>query len=157
MRNLVFIRHGAHRVSDGQAVKVVVHEDQRAETDGREFRASLGLDLTGRPFAVCLRTARLDHKDGEDAEDNEEDQNAAVAAELTAHRYEQIADRLDRVSAREEHCARENTCEKREINLLRHKREHDRDDCGHERPKSTYHIFLLSRLAAHCDRLDAFQ
>ena len=143
--DLVLIRHGTHCVADGKAVEIVVNEDQSAEAHGGKLRALLGFDLTGSPFAVSLGAARLDHQNREDAEDNEEDQNAAVAAQLTAHRDEQVADRLDRVAAREEHSARENTCEKRKINLLRHKREHDRDDCGHECPKSTYHSFLLTR------------
>ena len=54
--DLVPVGNGAHDGAHGQAVEVIVYEDQGAQTRSGEQSASLRLDGLGRPFSVGSRS-----------------------------------------------------------------------------------------------------
>ena len=135
--DLMFVGDGAHCVPYRQAVEVVVYEDKRAESDGGELRAVTGFDLSACPFAVCFATAGFDHKNGEDTENDQEDKNSTVSAELFRHRDEQIGNGFERISAGKEHGSRKDTGKKAEVHLFGDERKNDRDNRRDECPEST--------------------
>lgn len=59
--NPVFVRHRLHDCTHGQAVEVVIDEDQDAQDTGGQFRGPTAGDLPGGPLAVGLGTAGLVH------------------------------------------------------------------------------------------------
>ena len=76
--DLVLVRDGTHNASDGQAVKIVIDEDQASEADGGELRAFSGSDLLGSPVAECGTAAGAVHELDHDAQNDQEHQNTHV-------------------------------------------------------------------------------
>ena len=74
----MLIRDRLHDRADGEAVEVVVDENQHAEQDRGQLRADAGLDVLRRPAAERLGAARLVHQGDHRAEQHEEDQDADV-------------------------------------------------------------------------------
>ena len=97
--NLVLIGNRTHNCTDGQAVEVVVDEDEHAEERGRQQRAAAALDDVGCPFAVGAGRARLGHEGYQDAQHDQEDQDANVVADFAAHDRECGLGRVQRVAA----------------------------------------------------------
>src|SRR5699024_6183400 len=74
--DVVLVRYGAHDAAHGQAVEVVVHEDEHTERDGGQLRADAGLDVLCRPAPEGRGAARAVHERDHRAEDDEEDEDA---------------------------------------------------------------------------------
>ena len=72
-RDLKLVRDGTHDGADGEAVEVVVDEDDDAEQHGDERGAALPLDRACCPLAVGIHRTRARDGGDEDAEDDEKD------------------------------------------------------------------------------------
>ena len=74
-RNFVFVRDRAHDRADGQAVKVVVHENQRPQQRRCHQGSPLALEFLCRPLAVGARAAGFLHQHDDHAQQDHEHQN----------------------------------------------------------------------------------
>ncbi len=77
--DLVGLGDGTHDGAHGQAVEVVVDEDQHAQQHGHQLRAAAGLDGLLRPAAEGLGAAGLVHQVHHDAQDDQEHDDGDVA------------------------------------------------------------------------------
>ena len=71
---------GTHNGAHGQAVKVVVYEDQHAQQHGQQLRAATGVNSLLGPAAEGLGAAALVHQVHHDAQGDQEHDDAHVAA-----------------------------------------------------------------------------
>ena len=71
---------GTHDGAHGQAVKVVIHEDQHTQQHGQQLRAAAGMNGLLGPAAEGLGAAALVHQVHHDAQGDQEDDDAHVAA-----------------------------------------------------------------------------
>ena len=76
--NVVALGDGTHNSAHGQAVEVVVDEDQHAQQHGQQLCAAAGLDRLGGPAAKRGRTAGLVHQVHHDAQDDQEDDDGNI-------------------------------------------------------------------------------
>jgi len=97
----VAVRHGTHDAADGEAVKIVVHEDQYAEKDRSKHRAGAGVHVLFRPAPERRRAARAVHKRNENAEQDEEQENADVPGVRHAGDEAVVDDNVQRFYRRE--------------------------------------------------------
>ena len=74
----VSISHRPHDRADGQAVEIVVNEDQNAEDEGREYRAYAGLDVGLCPAAERRRATGHIDQCYDYAKQDEEEKDARV-------------------------------------------------------------------------------
>ena len=72
------LRHGTHHGAHGQAVEIVVDEDQHAQQHGQQLRTGAGLHGLLGPAAEGSGTAGLVHQIHHDAQDDQEDQDGDV-------------------------------------------------------------------------------
>ena len=78
--DLVGLGDGTHNGAHGQAVEVVVHEDQHAQQHGQQLRAAAGVNGLLGPAAEGLGAAALVHQVHHDAQGDQEHDNTHVAA-----------------------------------------------------------------------------
>ena len=78
--DLVALRHGTHHGAHGQAVEIVVDEDQHAQQHGQQLCGAPGLYGLGGPASEGLRSAALVHQIHHDAQRHQKDDDAHVAA-----------------------------------------------------------------------------
>ena len=76
--DLVGLGDGTHNSAHGQAVEIVVDEDQHAQQHGQQLRAHAGLHGLLGPAAEGGRAAGLVHQVHHDAQDHQEDQDGDV-------------------------------------------------------------------------------
>ena len=72
------VRDRSHDGADGQAVKIVVDENENAEDERCKLRARVGLDVRLCPAAKGSRAARRIDQSDNDAEQDEEEENTRV-------------------------------------------------------------------------------
>ena len=151
----VLVRDRTHDRADGQAVEIVVDEDEHAEGNGSELRADLGLDVLDRPSAERRRAARAVHHHDHRAEHHEEDQNADVAGagERRADHAvgKDVLECADEVKVGIQQTADEDADEQRRVDLLGQQRQRDGNDGRHERPEGAVDVaggFNRTRAAA---------
>ena len=83
--DLVALGDGTHDGAHGQAVEIVVDEDQHAQQHGQQLRAGAGLDALGGPAAEGGGAAGLVHQVHHDAQHHQEDQDGDVDGVDHAH------------------------------------------------------------------------
>jgi len=81
----VALGDGTHNGAHGQAVEIVVDEDQHAQQHGHQLRAAAGLHGLGGPAAEGGGTAGLVHQVHHDAQHHQEDQDGDVDGIDHAH------------------------------------------------------------------------
>ena len=161
----MLVRYGAHDAAHGQAVEVVVHEDEHTERDGGQLRADAGLDVLCRPAPEGRGAARAVHERDHRAEDDEEDEDAdVVAVGLGQHGddavVEDVQHRALKGKVRVQQAAGEDADEEGGVDLLRDEREDDGYDGRQQRPgravKAAYGLLRLAavREHAHDERAD---
>ena len=161
-RDLKLVRDGTHDGADGEAVEVVVDEDDDAEQHGDEGGAALPLDRARRPLAVGIHRTRARDGGDEDAKDDEKDQDVDVAPNLVRHDLKHRERCLQKVAAREEHGAREDADDERHIDFLRPEREDDGDDRRQNRPCGCCHELdtlpkiVFCKIASHYNKKMGF-
>ena len=138
--DLVPVGDGQHDRADGQAVEVVINEDQHAEQEGGEHRADAGLDVRLGPAAEGGAAARAVDKRDHGAEDDEEEHDAGVVGD---GRHQTVVDdgikAGERVEVGEKQRAEQDAHKQRGVDLLGDEREDDGDDRRHKRPERERH------------------
>ena len=138
--DLVAVSHRAHYVAHGEAVEVVIHEDQAAEADRGKLCRFAGLDRPERPFAVGDRAAGLEGQRADDAEQDREDHDAHVPA-VAEHGYETVIHHgmhgADRIPVCNEKRAYENAGKKGGMYFFGDECKGDGDDRRNQGPEGT--------------------
>ena len=138
--DLVPVGDGQHDRADGQAVEVVVDEDEHAEQEGGEHRADTGLDVGLGPAAEGGGAAGAVDKRDHGAEDDKEEHDTGVVGNGGHHAVVDDGVKAgDRVEVGVKQCAEQDAHEQRRVNFLRDEREDDGDDRRHERPERERH------------------
>ena len=133
--NFVAVRDRAHDGTDGQAVKVIVNENQNAEHERRQLRACVRLDVRLGPAAKGSRAARCVDQRDNNAQQHEEQENARVGGDRGDQTVIQDGvERRDGRKAAGEQAADQNADEQRAVGFLCDKCQHDRDDRRQQRP-----------------------
>ena len=138
--DLVPVGDRQHDRADGQAVEVVVNEDQDAEQEGGEHRADAALDVGLGPAAEGGAAAGAVDERDHGAEDDEEEHDAGAVGD--GGRQPLVHDgvkRAERAEVGEKQRAEQNADKQRRVNFLRDEREDDGDDRRHERPERERH------------------
>ena len=78
--DVVLVGDRTHDAAHGQAVEVVVDEDQDAQADGGQLRADAGLDVGGGPLTEGGGTTSCVHQGDHNAQDDQENQDAYIPA-----------------------------------------------------------------------------
>ena len=138
--DLVALGDGTHNGAHGQAVEIVVHEDQDAQQHGNQLRAAAGLDGMLGPAAEGLGAAALVHQIHHDAQHDQEDDDAHVVAvgqdgDDAVVGADQLNDGLPGMELRVEQGAHKAAKEQGGINLLADQRQRDGHDGGEQRPE----------------------
>ena len=76
----MLVGDGTHHGTHGEAVEVVIDEDEHTQQNGSQLRAHTALDVLGGPAAEGGGAARLVHQAHHGAQDDQEDQDAHVVA-----------------------------------------------------------------------------
>ena len=144
------LHHGAH----GQAVEVVVDEDEHTQDDGRELGADLGFHVLHRPAAKGRGAAGPVHQHDHTAENDEEDQDADVpgVSQGTHHAvHKDVLDGAHQIEAGVQQTAGQNADEQGGVYLLGDESQRDRYDRRQQRQKAGIHkkippIIIFMRL-----------
>ena len=163
-RHPLRVGDGAHDRSDGQAVEVVVHEDEHAQHERGYFRADAASHVLRSPRAECRRCPRRIDERHQNAQDHEERENARAVGDggykpsgqgvfLGAPCGDECAaddgvHGADRVEPGEQERTHHDADEQRAIGFFRDERKNDGDDGRHERPEGVgeLHLPFLSLL-----------
>ena len=136
--NIVLIGDGTHDRTDGQAVEIVVHENEHAEQNRAELSANAGLNMFGGPAAEGNRSARFVEHGDNGAEKNKEDENSDVAG-VGYGLHKSGADNMNKraleIKVCIKHAAHNDTDEEGGINLLGDEGKGDCDQRRKQRPK----------------------
>ena len=131
---------GAHDGAHGQAVEIVVDEDQHAQDESGDLRAHAGLDVGLGPASEGRAAAGLVDHGHQDAQD---DQEAQVAGQIRNGHGQAVHDDhvqgADQVEACGEESADQNAGEQGGVDLLGDERQHDGQQRGNQSPKGTVH------------------
>ena len=158
--DVVGVSDGTHDGADGQAVEVVVYEDQHAQSDSGQLSAHTGLDVGGRPSAEGGGAAGVVHQGDQGAQDDQEDQDTHVGG-VRQHRDHTVGCVIDFLeedvveSTLEgepgiEQGADDDTDEQGAVDFLGDQSQDDGDDRGEQSPEGCVHLhdFLSSFLVA---------
>lgn len=129
-----------HDGTDGQAVEIVVNEDQHAEHERGEHGACAGLDVRLGPAAKGGGAARAVDERDHDAENDEEQEDTGVVGNGGHNAV--VNDRVERpdwLEVRIEQAAEQDADEEGGVDLLRDQRQRDGDDRRNERPETERH------------------
>ena len=135
--DVVAVRHGAHHVAGGQVVEVVVHAQHDGQDEGGPQGAGLGLDVGNSPVAVGLGAAGTDHQGHHGAQDDQEHQDAGVAAHVAGQAVNKVLQGKQGVAVHIQEAADHNAQEQGGVNLLRNESQNDchhRGQQGHDSP-----------------------
>ena len=139
--NLVALGDGTHHGAHGQAVEVVVDEDQHAQEHGHQLRAGAGLHGLGSPAAEGCGAAGLVHQVHHDAQNHQEDQDGDIVGDRVnqANTGAAIsADEVDNHLPGGEICEQQGCSEAPEeqgrVHFLADKGQRDCDHGGEQRP-----------------------
>ena len=135
----MLVRHGTHDAAHGEAVEIVVNEDQHAQQDGGQLRAHAGFDVGLGPAAKGGAAARLVHQGHHHAQQHQENQDAQVvgvghggdeaAAEQPVHGVFQMEVIQQQRPGGDAH-------EQGGVYFLGNQGQHDGDDGRHQRPEA---------------------
>ena len=132
------VGHGPHDGAHGEAVEVVVHEDQHAQGDDGELGSGPGLDVGGGPAPEGGGASGLVHEHHQDAQYHQEDQDAHVVA-VGQGPYEPVVKDVGQgafeVEVGIEKPAHQDAHEQGGVHLLGHEGEAYGDDGGQQRPE----------------------
>ena len=127
---IITVRHGLHDRTDGQAVEIVVNEDQAAQRAGGKQSRAFGAQAFAGPFAVGTGTAGQRDQMHQCAQQKAEQQNVNVdtgqgGVEQGVHRAHQ---RVETRHGGVDDGARQNADEQRGNNLFRDESQYDGKD-----------------------------
>ena len=132
------VRHRAHDRADGEAVEVIVNEDEDTQHKGGKGRAHLCLDVLRGPAAKGGGAAGSVHQCYDDAQQHQKQENAGVVGNCG---YQAIVDdhiqRSDGGKALCEQRPHHNTDKEGAVGLLGNKRQRDSDHRRQQRPDRT--------------------
>ena len=135
------LRHGTHHGAHGQAVEIVVDEDQHAQQHGQQLRTGAGLHGLLGPAAEGSGTAGLVHQVHHDTQDDQEDQDGDVdgvdhADALTG--ADEIHDHLPGLEVGQQQGGCHAAQEQGRIHFLADEGQCDCDNRGEQGPAGTY-------------------
>ena len=133
--NFVAVGDGAHNGAHGQAVKIVVDENEDAEDERCKLRARVGLDVRLCPAAKGSRAARGVHKRDNDAEQDKEEENTCVVGNCSNEAV--VDNRVKRGDGGKVRCkqrADNDANKQRAVGFLADKGKDDGDDGRQQRP-----------------------
>ena len=142
--NMMAIRYRAHDAADGEAVEVVIHEDEHAQQEGSEHGAAAGLDVGLGPSAEGRGAAGLIEQGNKDAQQHQEHKDTGVITD--GGHYAVIEQRVERLhmEAGIEQGTGNGADEQGAVHFLGDEGQTDSDDGGNECPECTKHkIYLL--------------
>jgi len=133
---------GTHDGAHGQAVEVVVDEDQDAQQHGHQLCAGAGLNGFLRPAAEGLGAAGLVHQIHHDAQNHQEYDDGDVAGvghggDDTVVALHQLHQRLPGSVVADQQRAHQAAQEQRGIHFLTDQSQNDGHDGGQQGPEST--------------------
>ena len=138
--DLVPVGDGQHDRADGQAVEVVIDENEDAKQEGSEQGTGAGLDVGLGPAAEGGGAAGAVDKRDHGAEDDKEEHDTGVVGNGGHHAVVDDGVKAgDRVEVGVKQCAEQDADEQRRVNFLRDEREDDGDDRRHEGPERKRH------------------
>ena len=76
--DVIFVGYRTHNGTHGQAVEIVINENQAAQQHGCQLRTGTAFDMRGRPLTERGGTAGTVHQLHHHAQNNQENQNAYV-------------------------------------------------------------------------------
>ena len=140
--DVVGLGDGTHDGTHGQAVEVVVHEDQHAQQHGHQLCAGAGLHGLLRPAAERLGAAGLVHQIHHDAQHHQEHDDGDVAGvgngrHDTVVTLHQLHQRLPGMVVAHQQRAHQAAQEQGRIHFLADQSQHDGDDGGQQGPEGT--------------------
>ena len=135
--DLVALGDGTHNGTHGQAVEIVVDEDEHAQEHGHQLCAGTGLHGLGCPAAESSGTAGLVHQVHHDAQDDQEDQDGDVdgvdhANTLTG--ADEVHNGLPGAEVSQQQSAHQAAQEQRGIHFLADQGQGDSDHGGEQGP-----------------------
>ena len=159
--DLLGIRQRTHDGADGQAVEIVVDEDQNAQQERRNAGAGLGLEVCRRPAAKGLGAARLIDQRDDDAQDHQEDENArAIGDGGNQAIVHDGVHRAGEVVVAVHQATQDDADEQGGVDLLRDERQGDGDDRRDQGPERAVYAAAgrdFSRAFTGCaDKLGLF-
>ena len=138
--DLVPVGDGQHDRADGQAVEVVIDENEHAEQEGGEHGAGAGLDVGLGPAAEGGGAAGAVDERDHGAEDDEEEHDAGAVGDGGHHTVVDDGVKAgDRVKVGVKQRTEQDADEQRRVNFLRDECEDDGDDRRHECPERKRH------------------
>ena len=150
--NLMTVRDRAHDGADGQAVKIVVDENENAEDERCKLRACVRFDVGFRPAAESSRAARSVDQRDDDAEQDEKQENAGVICDGSDQTVvDDGVERGDGGEVRGEQRADDDADEQRAVCLLADQRQNDGNDGRQQRPCRLGKGFAVGALDCRSD------
>ena len=138
----VVVRHGGHHRAHGQAVEIVVDEDEHAQCEGGQLRAHTGFDMGLGPAAECGGGARLINQCHDDAQHHQEQEDAGGAADGGDEAgVGDVVDRRGHRAAAGEDSTHGDTEEQRGIHLFGNQSQTDGDNGRNQRPEGAVDLY----------------
>ena len=128
--DVVAVGDGPHHITGGQVIEVVVHAQHDGQDEGGPQGAGLGLDMAHSPVAIGLGAAGPDHQGYHGAQNDQEHQNAHVAAGIGCQAGDKILERINGAAVGIQEAAHDNAQEQRRIHFLG---DQSQDDGRHRR------------------------
>ena len=142
--NAVAIGNGTHDAADGEAVEVVIHEDEHAQQEGGEHGAAAGLDVGFGPGAESSGTAGLIEQGNENTQQNQEHEDTGIIADGGNNAIIDEGIQCFHMETGIEQSAGDGTDKQGAVHFLGDEGQTDCNDGGNERPECTKHkIYLL--------------
>ena len=138
--DVMALGNGTHNGAHGQAVEVVVDEDQHAQQHGHQLCAGAGMHGLGSPAAEGLGAAGLVHQVDHDAQNDQEHDDGDVAGvrnggDDTVIALHQLHQRLPGGEVADQQRAHQAAQEQGRIHFLADQGQHDGHDGGQQRPE----------------------
>ena len=144
----VAVGDGAHDGAHGEAVEVVVDEDEHAQHKGGQGGAHPGLDVLLGPASKGGGTAgAVDHGDDYSQNDQEQKNTRIIRNGSDKAGVEGGVQRGYRGKIRAEEGAHQHTDEQGGVGLLGDKGQDYGQDGGHQGPESTVHLMYLQKIS----------
>ena len=129
------IGNGTHNRTNGQAVEIVIDEDQHTQQEGCDQRACLGFDVGFSPTTECLRTAGTVDQGNDDTQYNQEDEDTgAVSNSGDQTVIDDGIYRTTEIVSCVQQSTDQNTDEQRGVNLLGDQCQSNGNDRGKQCP-----------------------
>ena len=116
--NFKFVSNRAHYSTNGQAVEVVIDEDEHTQERSYEQSACFAFDATCCPFAISFGSTGSGNSCNKNAQENKEYKNVNVAANFRFHNSEHSVDCRNEVKIAEHQRTGQDTYNQRDINLF---------------------------------------